>query len=273
LINWLINSFKRKKARRIFTEYPYTLLNFQLPEDGEVMFARWDNPLTHYGEINQAQVDFYRKFIKKGDLAIDIGANIGDTTVPMALAAGKEGMVLGFDPNPFVFKILKKNAELNPDKTNIVPLPYAISESPGEFIFSSAHAAFGNGGISSITGKSHGKYQLKHKIQGVNLMKFLNQNYESQLPRLSFIKIDTEGLDMMIVKSIQDLIKAHQPVVIAECFAKLTDEEKLEFYKLFQDLNYVMHYFEDFNIHAETYQLDEQKMQSLHNFNFYAIPN
>ena len=53
-------------------------------------------------------VDFYKKCIKKGDFVIDIGANVGDTTVPMAIAAGAEGLTLGFDPNPYVYKILEK---------------------------------------------------------------------------------------------------------------------------------------------------------------------
>jgi tRNA G37 N-methylase Trm5 len=35
-------------------------------------------------------------------------------TIPMALAAGKEGKVVTFDPNPYVFEILKKNTSLNP---------------------------------------------------------------------------------------------------------------------------------------------------------------
>jgi len=51
---------------------------------------------------------------RKGDLAVDIGANIGDTTVPMALVAGSEGMVLGFECNPVIFEILAVNEKLNP---------------------------------------------------------------------------------------------------------------------------------------------------------------
>jgi FkbM family methyltransferase len=51
-------------------------------------------------------VDFYQRFLTKGAVAIDIGAHTGDTTVPMALAAGNTGLVLAFEPNQYVYKIL-----------------------------------------------------------------------------------------------------------------------------------------------------------------------
>ncbi|RRB02774.1 hypothetical protein [Larkinella rosea] len=50
---------------------------------------------------------------------------MGDTT--MAFAVGKTGLVLAFDPNPLVFKILEKNASLNKDQTNIEPHRMAIA--------------------------------------------------------------------------------------------------------------------------------------------------
>ena len=34
-----------------------------------------------------------------------IGAHIGDTTLPIALAAGKKGFVLALEPNPYVFHV------------------------------------------------------------------------------------------------------------------------------------------------------------------------
>ena len=119
MINYFKASFKRKKARRVTKEYPHSIISFDLEQDGKIEFANWENPLVTAIHITQSDVDFFRRFIKRGDFVIDIGANIGDTTVPMAIAAGKEGTTLGFDPNPYVYKILEANAALNPDKTNI----------------------------------------------------------------------------------------------------------------------------------------------------------
>ena len=150
-------SFIRKKARRITREYPPVLSSFDLEIDGHVEFANSSNPLMPHIEITQSFVDFFRKYIKEGDLVIDIGANIGDTTVPMGIAAGKKGFTLAFDPNPFLFKILEKNASLNKEKTNIKPLQYAITHKEETFFYISSEASFANGGISPAIDKKHGK--------------------------------------------------------------------------------------------------------------------
>src|SRR5690606_23932207 len=119
-----------------------------------------------------------------------------------ALAAGVTGLALGFDPNPLVFKILEKNATLNPGKQRIVPLRYAITTEEESFYYISSEASFANGGISTTLNSRHGKYVYPEKIQGINLQAFLEKNYPGQLHALSFIKVDAEGYDKEILKSI-----------------------------------------------------------------------
>ncbi|MDN5215941.1 FkbM family methyltransferase [Fulvivirgaceae bacterium BMA12] len=265
-------SFRRKKARRVFAEYPYKMVQFDLETDGIVEFADWDNPLTGQKTITQKEIDFFRKFVKNGDLAIDIGANIGDTTVPMAIAAGKEGLVLGFDPNPYIFKILQQNATLNKGKANIVPLQCAITDTPGEFYYNSSEASFSNGGISREPNTTHGKFQMQHTVRGVNLSALLHKDYESWLEKLSLIKVDTEGLDKEIIKSISDVIKTCKPVIIAECFLKLSKEEKEELYDIIHDHGYDLFYFEDFLEDTTIEKLSREDMNKSDTFNLYAIP-
>ena len=102
MLNYFKKSFSRKKARRFTREYPVKIDSFNLKDEGKVDFANWDNPLISAKVVSQEMVDFFKKFVKQGDLVIDIGANIGDMTVPMALAAGASGTTLAFDPNPYV---------------------------------------------------------------------------------------------------------------------------------------------------------------------------
>jgi hypothetical protein len=132
MFNYLKTSLRRKIrkkiARRVTKEYPPRIDTFDLQNIGKIEFANWENPLVRQIKIDNNMIDFFKQFIKEGDLAIDIGANIGDTTVPIALCTGITGLTLGFDPNPFPFKILEKNAMLNKDKMKIIPLPYAISK-------------------------------------------------------------------------------------------------------------------------------------------------
>ncbi len=273
LLRYLKATFARKKARRFFSEYPYEIERFELPESGTVEFANWKNPLVSRIEITQSTVNFFRKFIPAGSLAIDIGGNIGDTTVPMALAAGRSGIVLGFDPNPHVFRILEVNAGLNRNTTNIIPLPFAITDEDGDFYYASSEASFSNGGISTEQNNRHGSFTLQQKIQGINLERYLQKNYASWTDKLSFIKIDTEGYDKEIIKSISALIDKHKPVVVAECFGKLTKEERKELFDGLSNKGYELYYFGDFEENTPTEKiLDAAGMNKWEHFNFYAKP-
>jgi len=274
ILDYLKLNLKRRKARRITQEYPAIINTFNLKDEGTVDFANWDNPLLSPLKISQEMVDFFKKFIKKGDLVIDIGANIGDTTVLMALAAGNSGITLGFEPNPLVFKILEKNASLNKEKQNIIPLPYAITVKEEEFYYISSEASFANGGISPTKESIHGKFIFPDKIRGVNLQELLEQKYSDKVKNLSFIKIDTEGYDKEIIKSISDLIDKYKPAIVAECFKYSTPEEKLDLYNVIQKHEYEIYYFEDFNINAKIAKLEKSGdiLKWKETINIYAVP-
>lgn len=270
----ILKSLARKVARRITRKYPFQVDQFKLEKEGIIDFANWKNPLGIHKTLVQEEIDFFRKFALPGSFCIDIGANIGDTTVPMAVAAGKSGLVLAFEPNPMVFEILQVNAGLNPEKTTIITVPYAITENSGEFYYSSSEASFGNGGVSASIKEAgkHGRFQLNAKITGVNLPDYLNEHYKDELHRLSFIKIDVEGHDKDIIRSISSLIDIYRPVLIAECFDKSTADERLELFSVVADHNYSLYYFYDFDDRTEVRQLYKEDMISQKNFNFYAIP-
>lgn len=269
------NEYRRKrKARRFTREYPAIINSFDLKDEGKIDFANWVNPLIRPLTITQDMIDFFKKFIRKGDLVIDIGSNIGDTTVLMALAAGSSGLTLGFEPNPFVYKILEKNASLNKEKQNIIPLPYAITVKEEDFFYISSEASFANGGISSTKNSFHGKFIFPDKIKGINLQALLELEYADKLKNLSFIKIDTEGYDAEIIKSISGLIDKYKPVIVAESFKHSTPEEKVELYNVIAQHEYEIFYFEDFNIKARIIKLEKSKdiINWDNTVNIYAVP-
>ena len=274
IISYFKESFRRKKARRITQEYPAKIDSFDLKNEGKIEFANWDNPLLSPKIVSQEMVDFFKKFIKQGDLVIDIGANIGDTTVPMALAAGSSGITLGFDPNPYVYIILEINASLNKEKQNIIPLLNAISVKDEDFYYVSSEASFSNGAISPTKESKHGKFVYPNKIKGINLLQFLEKNYLDKLNVFSFIKIDTEGYDKEIIKSIHDLIEKYKPTIVAESFGDSTNEEKIELYDVIAKHGYEIFYFEDFDIYAKIIKLENSREITTwkKTINIYAIP-
>ncbi|MVM29670.1 FkbM family methyltransferase [Spirosoma sp. HMF4905] len=275
MFNYLKESFARKKARRVTAKYPYEVNTFQLAKEGTVEFANWKNPLIPPKTITQAEINFFRRFATPGSFSIDVGANIGDTTVPMALAVGKNGLTLGFEPNPMTYEILEANAGLNKATSNIVPLRYAITEEEGEFFYSSSEASFGNGGVSASASEAdqHGKFKLPEKVKGINLDKYLNENYKDYLPKLSLIKVDVEGHDKDVLRSISALIDQYKPTLIAECFSEATLDERVELYQIVANHDYTLYYFGDFDENTEISQIGPHDMNRWKNFNFYALPN
>ena len=274
MFNYLKKSFARKMARRFTKEYPSIIHTFDLGKYGKIQFANWSNPLVSPIEIDCSMVEFFNQFIKEGDLAIDIGSHIGDTTVPMALCTGKSGLTIGFDPNGYVFKILQQNANLNKDKYNIATHRNAISTKQEEFYFVSSEASFANGGISPTKNSSHGKFVQPEKVEGINLKDFLELKYPDRLNKLAFIKIDTEGYDKEIIKSIHGLIKEQKPVIIAESFGKASNDAKIELFDVIVSLGYEIFYFDDFKIDTvvKKLQLNTDLLQFSKTINIYAIP-
>lgn len=237
-----INKLRRKKE---FKEYEFKTVEFDLPEDGNVRYAQWLHPGEHGNQVRQEHVNFFRKYVKKGDFIIDIGANEGDTSVPMGLAAGKEGITLALEPNPHCYKVLEENARLNPGKTNIIPLKFAATSHDGEFTFGSGDPSYGNGGIVGFTHNQSRNVRYQFQVTGKNLENYLRQNYADKLPRLTFIKMDAEGYDKEILKTITGIVREFKPVLITECFGPSTAEEKKELYTLLTGLDYEVFILKD----------------------------
>ncbi|MFP6581946.1 MAG: hypothetical protein VCD00_05250 [Candidatus Hydrogenedentota bacterium] len=74
-------------------EFGNEITEHHLANDGVVQYAQWLSPREKPKRIEQSTVDELRTFLQPGDVAIDIGAHTGDSTVPMALAVGPTGAV------------------------------------------------------------------------------------------------------------------------------------------------------------------------------------
>ncbi|MFC5408984.1 FkbM family methyltransferase [Larkinella bovis] len=273
LLQYIKRKLERRRIKRTFQEYDFQVVTIPLAGYGSVEVAQWLNPLLERPyAVTIKDVNFYREFTKEGDFVIDIGAHMGDTTLPMALAVGQTGLVLAFDPNPLVYKILEKNASLNKEKTNIESYRLAIATNEGEYFYNSSEATFSNGGISAVADSPHGKYGLKEKIQAVNLERFLHEKYADRLSRLTLIKIDTEGLDIEIIKSIEKVLTTYKPTVIFECFKRLPARERYDLYDSIQQKGYNLYYIEKFEADTPKVRLKREDMTNWKHFDVVATP-
>lgn len=249
MFSYLKKKLTRYQQKRTFQEYGYEVKPFAIPGIGEVDYAQWQHPFEAGKVMDAESVNFYKLFLQKGDLAIDIGAHTGDTSVPMAIAAGKSGCVLAIEPNRYVYAVLKKNAALNLDKTNIIPLNFAVTEHDGTFDFNYSDASFCNGGfLSQIESRQH-KHAYTLEVTGKNLPDFLHAHYQPLLPRLALVKVDAEGYDKEIIKSIRALLVRYQPYLITECYKRLTEAERFDLFDTITGLGYSLYHIGDLQGH------------------------
>jgi 2-polyprenyl-3-methyl-5-hydroxy-6-metoxy-1,4-benzoquinol methylase len=71
---------------------------------GDISYYADDQFIGHglekYGEYSEAEIALWRQIIKPGWTVLDVGANIGALTLPMAQLVGVKGRVFVFEPQP-----------------------------------------------------------------------------------------------------------------------------------------------------------------------------
>ena len=247
--------------------YEYTIEKFTLPLIGTIEYAQWNHPSETKKNITNDDILRLKKFIKTGDFCIDIGAHTGDTSVPMSIAAGKEGLVLALEPNRYVFPVLNKNSFLNKNHTNIIPLMVASVEDESDMVFEYSDSGFCNGGRHKNINKWKHGHAFKLNVTGVNLSDLLYNKFPERLNKLKYTKIDTEGFDLYILKSIEEIIIKHRPFIKTEIFKHTDKNYRKNVFKFFSDKNYNI-----YNSNNETDKLDIEDMNKWSHFDIFCIP-
>ncbi len=88
------------------------------------------NGLKMFKNIEREYIQLKKyNIISETGVSIDIGAHVGDSTLPFAL---QSAMTIAFDPSISVYPLLQVNAKINP-QLNIHTFPYGIAKEDGEY--------------------------------------------------------------------------------------------------------------------------------------------
>ena len=150
---------------------------------------------------------------------------------------------------------------------------FAATDHDGEFEFNYSDASYCNGGFfQSLQNKKHG-YNYIIKVQGKNLEDVLRKEYNDLLPKLSLIKIDAEGYDKEIIRSLKNIILQYRPNIISECYKNLTAEERADLFSLLDRFNYSVKKLEGFTVTAKPSDiLHAGEMMKWQHFDLVATP-
>lgn len=156
--------------------------------------------LIHYGEYSAGEHHLFREAINKNMVVIEVGANIGASTLQIAKLA-KE--VIAFEPHPYNFHMLCGNIALN-EVTNVECIRAAVGAAPGVVSFQDFDPDQPNSNFGA------------HEVQPAredkkNLTRVVQLTTDCQ-----FLKIDVEGYELDVLKGATEMIKRCQPFIFCE---------------------------------------------------------
>lgn len=178
-----------------------------------------------------------KKYLNSGDVAIDVGANVGIHTLIMSKNVGT-GRVLAFEPQLDILKRLKSNIDLN-DIKNIEVSSLALSNKEKEKVLYTHNNSFYNKGESSFY-KEHANGKFSNKIN-VKVSTIDQVIKSKNIKSISLIKIDTEGEDLNIIRGAKETLNNFNPCIIFEYEKSswsLANNTLKDAYKFFKKLGY-----------------------------------
>ncbi len=148
-----------------------------------------------YGQYSEAEVAMMRPFLREGGTVIDVGANIGDLTIPLAGIVGSSGRVYAVESHPENFNVLCANLALNGIR-NTMPINAFLATSPD------ADTASPVWGRHAYVGD-----RWKPRVVAID---------DLELQALDLLKVDVDGRELDVLQSGAMQIERFRPALYFE---------------------------------------------------------
>ena len=169
------------------------------------------------------------QLVKQGDKVIDIGANLGYYTCPLADLVGESGRVYAVEPVPVIFSVLKRNVG---KRRNVELLNYALGEQERTI-------EMANDSVASAGYFGTGRNFVSEGELSKDAVRFTAQMQRGSelfggMEQIDFIKCDIEGYERVVLPELRPLIEKFHPTVLVE-----TDgESRQQMIRMFTELGY-----------------------------------
>jgi FkbM family methyltransferase len=146
--------------------------------------------------------------LKEGDIFIDVGANIGYYTLLASRRVGKSGRVFAIEAASGTYSELLQNLSLN-DATNVTTSHVAVSDAPGRVAIwlNREGELAGATTLSHVAARRRGM-EIAEEVEARPLQQIIDPE---TICMARFIKIDVEGAEWAVVKSLGELLKNVSP--------------------------------------------------------------
>jgi FkbM family methyltransferase len=160
-----------------------------------------------YGEFSEGEVELFRRLVTPGQVVLDVGANIGAHTVPLAQLVGPSGRVLAFEPQRTIYYLLCGNVAQNNLEHIVHCHLAAVGSQRGTIsvpeLDSNAEQNFGGLSLGGPTWPGADQAPVV-RIDDLGLS------------ACHFIKVDVEGMEREVLLGAAETIRRFRPLLYVE---------------------------------------------------------
>ncbi len=192
----------------------------------------------------KSEVYLLSQIISEGNTCIDIGANLGYYSVPLAELVGSSGKVFAVEPVELFRNVLVRNLKKYKIENRVEIIPYALGNTDDQEISMGTPVVDGlvHFGYTKILSSNEDKLKNTYKVKV-----YRPQTIFKDLKDLHFIKCDIEGYEGKVIPEFFDIIKKFKPSLQIEICSKRNREIIIEMLK---KLGYRVFYYLDNNLWA-----------------------
>jgi methyltransferase, FkbM family len=215
----------------------FTRINPAVVVDGHKMFLddKDSMNLRVNGIFEPQETELVKQEVKRGDVVLDLGANIGYHTLLFARLVGSEGKVYAFEPDPTNFALLKRNVRAN-GYTNVELVQKAVSDKNGKI---KLYLCEENRGDHRIYDSHDGRESVE--VESVRLDDYF-QGYEREI---NFIKMDIQGAEMMALRGMRSLLLQQPSMKLLSEFWPVgfarSGGNALEYFRLLEECHFTVY--------------------------------
>jgi FkbM family methyltransferase len=136
---------------------------------------------------------FLLHFLRKDDLFVDIGANVGSYTVLASAHVGARSIT--FEPVPVTYSVILQNIYINKINELVKPLNIALGSKKDKLLFTSSYDT-----VNHVVAKSE---NAENAIEV--MVDKLDNVLQGEMPAL--IKIDVEGFETEVINGAHEVLK------------------------------------------------------------------
>ncbi len=160
------------------------------------------------------QIQFFLENVVEGGFVVDVGGHYGQYAVLLASLVSDAGRVVTFEPDPGAQSTLRKNLALNSLSDRVTVESAALFDQRGEHVLFSRGADSMSSLVKSGLGANAAKPGVnEYTVQTISLDDYLS---EQAIPAPNFIKVDTEGAEICILRGARQLLRQAATTIVCE---------------------------------------------------------